>query len=101
MFLGFIKYTITAAAALELQPNGGDGIPVYTSGTGPGDDRSESTRLTGESDTAMHPLNLAIFMMLFIVCALEVIYLKIVAALAETSRLYSSTQTGRTIGMPP
>lgn len=78
MFSQLIKYTITAAATtLELLPNAA--IPLY-SGVG-----------SSNNSGGIQPppqLNLGVFMVMFIVCAIEVVFLKIVSALSVSSREY-------------
>lgn len=78
MLTQLIKYTITAAATtLELLPNAA--IPSY-SGAG-----------SSNNSGGIQPppqLNLGLFMVMFIVCAMEVVFLKIVSALSVSSRVY-------------
>lgn len=78
MFSQLIKNTISAAATtLELLPNAA--IPLYA-GAG-------SSNHSGGIQPPPQ-LNLGVFMVMFIVCAMEVVFLKIVSALSVSSRVY-------------
>lgn len=85
MIIEIVRFTITAAATtLELLPNG---IPFYLGSGSISNSRPtiEGAIKSPSSDGSAHQqpqLNLAVFMILFILCACEVICLKVISSLS-------------------
>lgn len=87
MITQLVRFTISAAATtLELLPNG---IQFYAGGgaasrplTSGEDDAAQQQQQPQQSQHHQPQLNLAVFMILFILCACEVIFLKILSALS-------------------
>lgn len=85
MVLGLVKHTIESVVTLGLQPNGI--LFYYTS------DETDDNDISDTETSASPQLNLAIFMILFIICSIEVIFLKVMSSLTIRSYLNINNQS--------